>query len=157
GDTARIPVPFEDPMVYDISPTRSELLLSVRESKTAEQVLWAVPLPVGSPHRVGDIVAEDACWSLDGRHLSFAHKTGLFFAKSDGTEARKLATVTGYPYWIRFSPDGNRLRFTVLTFDTHPEEFDIMEIGADGKELHRLPIHGCCGTWSADGQYYFYQ
>jgi len=49
------------------------------------------------------------------------------------------------------------LRFTVLTFDTHPEEFDIMEIGADGKELHRLPIHGCCGTWSADGQYYFYQ
>ena len=45
----------------------------------------------------------------------------------------------------------------MLTFDTHPEEFDIMEIGADGKELHRLPIHGCCGTWSADGQYYFYQ
>ena|SRR5215469_14870922 len=35
------------------SPTRSELLLGVRESKTAEQVLWALPLPVGSPHRVG--------------------------------------------------------------------------------------------------------
>ena len=32
-----------------------------------------------------------------------------------------------------------------------------MEVGADGSGLRRLPIHGCCGKWSADGKYYFYQ
>ena len=31
-----------------------------------------------------------------------------------------------------------------------------MEMRADGSGLHRLPIRGCCGTWSADGKYYFY-
>jgi hypothetical protein len=32
-----------------------------------------------------------------------------------------------------------------------------MEIGTDGSGLRSLPIHGCCGKWSADGKYYFYQ
>jgi hypothetical protein len=32
-----------------------------------------------------------------------------------------------------------------------------MEIGADGRGLRPLPVHGCCGKWSADGKYYFYQ
>ena len=31
-----------------------------------------------------------------------------------------------------------------------------MEMRADGTGLHRLPIRGCCGKWSADGRYYFY-
>jgi len=33
----------------------------------------------------------------------------------------------------------------------------MMEMAADGSGLHHLPIHGCCGKWSADGKYYFYQ
>ena len=33
----------------------------------------------------------------------------------------------------------------------------MMEMAADGSRLHYLPIHGCCGRWSADGKYYFYQ
>ena len=32
-----------------------------------------------------------------------------------------------------------------------------MEMAANGSGLHYLPIHGCCGKWSADGKYYFYQ
>ena len=160
SDTARIPVPFEDPTVYDISQARSELLVGGRESKSPadeRNTLWAVPLPVGSPHRLGDIAAQDASWAPNGRQLVFAHGKDLFAAKSDGSEIRKLATTDCCPSWIRFSPDGTRLRFTIFNKGTHPEEWDIMEMGADGSGPHRLPIHGCCGTWSADGQYYFYQ
>jgi dipeptidyl aminopeptidase/acylaminoacyl peptidase len=32
-----------------------------------------------------------------------------------------------------------------------------MEVAADGTGLHGLPIHGCCGAWSANGEYYFYR
>lgn len=70
---------------------------------------------------------------------------------------RELATLDASAYWIRYSPDGSRLRFTVFTNSQNPEDWDIMEIGADGSGLRRLPIHGCCGKWSADGKYYFYQ
>jgi hypothetical protein len=49
------------------------------------------------------------------------------------------------------------LRFTSFIGNAPVEEQEIMEMRADGSGLHRLPIHGCCGTWSADGKYYFYQ
>jgi hypothetical protein len=45
---------------------------------------------------------------------------------------RKLATLDFLAYWIRYSPDRTRLRFTVFTLSGRPEDWDIMEIGADG-------------------------
>jgi len=57
--------------------------------------------------------------------------------------------------YVQFSPDGTRLRFTSFTVDRFAEG-QIMEMRADGTGLHRLPIRGCCGKWSADGRYYFY-
>jgi DNA-binding winged helix-turn-helix (wHTH) protein/dipeptidyl aminopeptidase/acylaminoacyl peptidase len=161
GEPVRLPVALEDPMVYDISPNHSELLVGghTPESESAgpEELLWVVPLPAGAPHRVGDIVAHDACWMPDGNHLAFVNNKDIFIARPDGSDVRKLAAATGFVPLIRVSPDGKRLRFTVLTASTHPEKWDVMEIGIDGGGLHRVPIEGCCGSWSTDGKYYFYQ
>jgi Tol biopolymer transport system component/DNA-binding winged helix-turn-helix (wHTH) protein len=156
GETARIPVSLEDPLIYDLSPARSEFLVGGGGNQF-EHPLWALPLPTGPPRRVGNILALDACWSPDGKHLAFVKGNEIFVANPDGTELRKLVTLDFPAYWIRYSPDGTRLRFTVFTLSGHPEDWNIMEIGADGSGLRQLPVHGCCGKWSADGNYYFYQ
>ena len=159
GETVQIPLALESPVIDDISPSGSDLLVSagVFQGANPERPLWALQLPAGSPHRVGDILAHDACWAPDGRHLVFVNNSDLFVAKPDGSEARKLVTAVGFPVGIRFSPDGTRLRFTLQGRRTHVAEWDVMEVGANGNGLHRLPIHGFGGTWSADGKYYFYQ
>jgi DNA-binding winged helix-turn-helix (wHTH) protein/Tol biopolymer transport system component len=158
GETARIPLALEWPVLYDISPTSSELLMGTFKAMDPEWPLWVMPLPAGPPHRVGDILAHDACWAPDGLHLAYLNDKDLFVAKPDGSEVRKLATTDGFTSSLRFSPDGTRLRFAVShSTDTTVEDSDtIMEIGADGSGVHRLPIHGDNGTWSASGKYYFY-
>lgn len=156
GETARIPVSLEEPLIYDFSPARSEFLAG-SGSNPIEHPLWIVPVPAGLPRRAGNILALDACWSPDGKHMSFVKDNDLFTANSDGTGVRKLVTLDEPAYWIRYSPDGTRLRFTVFSLSGNPEDWKIMEIGADGNGLHQLPIRGCCGKWSADGNYYFYQ
>jgi DNA-binding winged helix-turn-helix (wHTH) protein/Tol biopolymer transport system component len=156
GETARIPVSLKEPLIYDLSSVRSEFLAGGR-GNPFEHPLWVLPLPAGPPRRVGNILALDACWSPDGKHLAFIKGNELFVASPDGTEIRKLATLAFPAYWIRYSPDGTRLRFTVFSLSGHPEDWNIMEIGADGSGLRQLPVHGCCGKWSADGNYYFYQ
>ena len=160
GATARIPISLRNPIAYDFSQIRSELLMGAGEfeSSSNERPLWILPLPGGPPHRVADIVAHDACWAPDGRHLAFANSKNIFAADADGSEVRKLATPASFDFsfWIRFSPDGTRLRFSVGRFG--PEKPEIIEMAADGSGLHRLPTHGgCCGTWSADGRYYYYK
>jgi len=156
GETARIPVSLEEPMIYDLSAVRSEFLAG-GGGNPHEHPLWVLPLPTGPPRRVGNVLALDACWSPDGNHLAYVKGNELFVASPEGTEINKLATLDSEAYWIRYSPDGTRLRFTVFTLSGRPEDWDIMEIGADGRGLRRLPVHGCCGKWSADGKYYFYQ
>src|ERR1700745_4494064 len=74
--------------------------------------------------------------------------------------ARKLRTVDGSAFRIRFSPDGTRLRFTVAKALTNSSS--IWEMNVDGSNLHALlpgwhnPPSECCGIWSADGRYYFF-
>ena len=160
GETAEIPLSLTESLVFDISPARSELLLGGPWSKTGERFrreLWAMSLPTGPLRRVSNILAQDASWSPDGNHVVFVDGKDIFVANPDGTEIRRLATAPNIPYWVRFSPDGTRLRFTVFSNSAHPEDWDFMEMAADGSGLHHLPIHGCCGKWSADGKYYFYQ
>jgi DNA-binding winged helix-turn-helix (wHTH) protein len=160
GETAKIPLGLAESLMFDLSPTRPELLVGGPATPPLRRPLWIVPLPAGSPRRVGDVLALDACWSADGNHLAFVGGPDLkqlFVASRDGSDVRKIADLDRVPYWIRFSPDGMRLRFTVVTLSARPEDWDMMEIGTDGSRLRQLPIHGCCGKWSADGNYYFYQ
>src|SRR5262249_29255075 len=62
---------------------------------------------------------------------------------------------------LSLSPDGNRIRFSVV--DAVNLTYELWEARVDGSGLHRVfpgwnnPPAECCGRWSADGQYYFFQ
>src|SRR5262249_53704242 len=59
GETARIPVSLKEPLIYDLSAVRSEFLAGGRGNlgNPAEHPLWVLPLPTGSPRRVGNVLA----------------------------------------------------------------------------------------------------
>ncbi len=119
-----------------------------------------LPLLGGSPRRLGDVLAHDATWFPDGQKILYAHGNDLYLAKSDGTESRRFVTAAGRPYRLRWSPDGSRLRFTVLQTDN---ALSLWEVAGDGTSLHPLlpgwntvPAE-CCGSWTADGKYFLFQ
>ncbi len=104
GDVAAIPTPFPNAQTLDISPDHSQLLVASFVGTELADPFWIVPLPAGSPRRLGDITGHDATFSPDGRQLIYAKGKDLFLAKSDGSESRKLLTAPGVPNAIKFSP-----------------------------------------------------
>jgi eukaryotic-like serine/threonine-protein kinase len=159
GEAATITTPFTNASALDISRDRSQLLVASFTGTEPESVLWTLPLPAGSPRRLANIMAHDATWSPDGSQLLYANGHDLYSAKADGSQTRKLLTASGTPYATRFSPDGDRLRFTVR--DT-ANDVSLWEARADGGGLHQLlpdwstpPAEGS-GQWTPDGAYYVF-
>jgi eukaryotic-like serine/threonine-protein kinase len=161
GETSTIPASVGSPIIHDIAYDRSELLIgSNTTTGSRESPLWALPLPAGSPRRLGNILARDASWSRDGKKLAFLKGADLFVAEADGTNPAQVARLEGVPTFVRFSPDGKRLRVSVLD---EALTSSIWEVQSDGTGLHQL-LQGwrshhneCCGIWSEDGQYYFFE
>jgi len=155
GDTEpeRLPIYLG---LLGISPKRPELLMSSWKDGS----LWTAVVPGGQPHRIGNLTADDATWSPDGSRLYYRTKDSIYSAATDGSDAHKLLTVKGGPLWMRFSPDGRLLRFTVSP-DGHATS--LWEVRADGSHLHQLlpgftnPASDCCGSWTPDGKYFVFQ
>jgi Tol biopolymer transport system component len=172
GETGRVAIPFPLPELMDVSPVRSELLAGGTVDIAAPPQLWAIPIPVGTAHRLGDISAWDASWSPDGRDIVYARGRELYRAKSDGNDVKLLVKLPGLGWQPRWSPDGKRLRLTV--FDVPTSTNSIWEVSAAGSDLHPLlrgwldgdrsgarsadgPINVCCGSWTHDGKYFVFQ
>ena len=160
GEDAEIRTGLKDLDLYDISPHGSALLVGtgILGSPTVERPVWMASLPSGTPVQVGNIKALWAGWAPDGEHLAYTTNEGIFAAKKDGTEIRKLANVPGTPWKLQYSPDGSRIRFDAL--DTKRNLAAIWEMRADGTNLRMLfpeldrPLH--TGAWSGDGKYFFF-
>jgi len=160
GETSVIPTPFPNTRILDISPDHSQLLAISFTGTELEDPFFTVPLPAGAPRRLADVMGHSGAWSPDGRRLVFAKGLALFLANADGTDARKLVTTSDNAYALAFSPDGSRIRFTLGPFGQTPNS--LWEVRADGTGMHELfpgwhsPQVECCGTWSSDGRYYFF-
>jgi eukaryotic-like serine/threonine-protein kinase len=160
GETKEIPTPFQNLVISDISPDHSELLVGTFEGTHLDTPIWALPVPSGSPRRLGDITASWASWSPDGSQIIYVKGSALYLAKPDGTQSRLLVSVDGIPYYARFSPDGTRIRFTVKARDR--VALALWEIRADGSNLHpllpqwRTHSAACCGEWTPDGRNYVF-
>src|SRR5262249_1042908 len=104
--------------------------------------------------RLGDVRANDGAFSPDGKHIVYSMGSDIFQTNLDGTESRKLVSVSGTLIFPRFSPDGSLLRFTTD---------GIWEVRSDGTGLRRfLPDWNGrkgpgCGSWTPDGRYYVFQ
>jgi Tol biopolymer transport system component/predicted Ser/Thr protein kinase len=167
GETSAIATPFPVSRIGDISPDRSALLIPAytareRGEPQGETPLWVLPLPAGTPHRLGGLIGHDGTWFPDGQRIVFANGNDLYVARTDGTESKKFVTVPGFPRWLRWSPDGSRLRISVATVRGTESE-SLWEVQADGTHLHPLlpdwnkPSQECCGSWTPDGKYFIFQ
>ena len=159
GDTSFIRTPFTNIAVSDISRDHSHLLAANFVGTETESQLWTLPVAAGTPRELSDLVGHSGVWSPDGRQLALAKGSDIYIANADGTNARKLITVSGAVHWVRFSPDGGRLRFTRWLQGTLSS---IWEVRVDGTDFHPVlkglngPPSECCGVWSADGRYYLF-
>jgi eukaryotic-like serine/threonine-protein kinase len=160
GETSVIPAPVRNMVIYEISADHSQILVgTAEESGSGETPLWSVPVPAGSPRRLGDILGGGGSWFRDGQQLVFPKGSALYLAKADGAAPHLLVSVTGTPFAPRFSPDGKRIRFSL---QTKANTNSLWEVRNDGSNLHQLfagwhnPSNECCGRWTEDGRYYVF-
>ncbi len=159
--TLNLPSGIEAPMIGSISPDGSKLVVRNHLAPESEQALWIVPTLGGNARRIANVLAHDATWMPDGQHILYAFGHNLYVVKEDGSEQRKFASVPGRAFWLRWSPLGSPLRFTIL--DSANRSASLWEISADGQGLHPLlngwtkPANECCGSWTSDGKHYVFQ
>ena len=164
GETSQIPTAVPGPQLIDLSPGRSELLVSGHPDSATATILWTVPTPAGLPHEISGIHAWDASFSPDGIRIAFTDGRNLSVAKADGTNPRRIAMLQGSVWMPRWSPDGRRIRLTV--YNTQDTGDTIWEVNSDGTGLHRIQLEFgradetvsvCCGSWTPDGRNFIFQ
>ncbi|HTS38821.1 MAG TPA: winged helix-turn-helix domain-containing protein [Candidatus Solibacter sp.] len=165
GQPAAMDVPMPNLSLDGLSPDLSELIVEQNTTELGNwnHQLWAVPLPAGSPRRLGDLRGHDAVWAPDGR-LMFAKGNELYVAGPDGQTPHKFASTPGFPTAISFSPDGTRIRLTIRNpADVFIGPSELWEIRSDGTDMHPLlrgwnnPPSECCGHWTPGGEDYIFQ
>jgi Tol biopolymer transport system component len=165
GETSTLPLPDDlaAPSLGDISPDGSRLLLRNHLETAPEQALWIVSTTGGTARKVPGILAHDATWMPDGQRILYASGDDLYMARDNGAESRKFATLPGRAFWLRWSPDGMRLRLTLLNSETHTTA--LWQVDSNGSNAHALvldnwntsPPAECCGSWTDDGRYFVFQ
>lgn len=163
GEISTLTVPSEisAPSLGNISADESELLLRNDLLPEADQPLWIIPTIGGTARNFSNTTGHDATWMPDGKHILYAAGTDLFVANDSGTEPKKFAALPGRAFWLRWSPDGKLLRFTLVNPLNHATS--LWQISSTGKNLHPLlpkwsnPASECCGSWTSDGKFFVFQ
>jgi eukaryotic-like serine/threonine-protein kinase len=163
GEVVTVPLPFDRPMLLDLSPDRTKLLVRANRGVLNDPrggPLWIVPIIGGVPRPLADITARDAAFSPDGKAIAYVAGGDLFVAASDGTARRKVSTLASTDaFYVAWSPDGRRLQVSVHE-QGPPDRIAIWDLGADGSTPSRLlpgfPSSTCCGRWTPDGRFYVF-
>jgi serine/threonine protein kinase len=152
GPTAVIPTKLVNPWLAALSPDGSSLLTQVNGSSEQSGALWSIPLPAGEPRRLGSMQITDAGFLPDGRML-LTLGSDLYVAEKDGSNPHKLVSAGGSLGAPSASPDGKQIVFTM--WDAAGRN-SLVEIAADGTELHTIQKDACCSLWTPDGKYLVY-
>jgi Tol biopolymer transport system component/DNA-binding winged helix-turn-helix (wHTH) protein len=160
GEAEIFPEPSQNTRLVDTSPDRSQFLSFSFLIRGFDLPLSLTPVVGGPSRRVGNLIADDGVFSPDGRRIFFTKADGIYSCELDGSHLQRLVALpdrSANPQWSR---DGRRLRFTLL--DQVHDRSSIWEVEANGSNLHPLfanmnfPGQECCGIWSADGRYFFF-
>jgi DNA-binding winged helix-turn-helix (wHTH) protein/Tol biopolymer transport system component len=157
-----VPSEIAAPSLGDLSPDGTKLLLRSHLSPESEQALWVVPVSGGSAWRVANILAHDATWMPDANNILYAAGNDLFVTHpSDDDGSTLVAHLPGRAFWLRWSPDGRLLRFTIL--DPIGHTTSLWELPAGSHSPRPIlkgwsnPSAECCGSWTADGRWFVFQ
>ncbi|HEY7303310.1 MAG TPA: hypothetical protein VH601_04305 [Bryobacteraceae bacterium] len=164
GQTELIPTPSigldASACLRGISHDSQRLLVVTgkQRSSLTGYTLWTVRSSTLASRRVGNLVVNDAGWSPDDRQIAYCTGNQIWIGDADGSKAHKIAEqgdLTGYPRW---SPDGRRIRFTSLVWDTYQQT--IWEVSAAGGPVHPLfpswNAEQWGGQWTPDGLYFVF-
>ena len=150
--------------ILDISPDASQLMMFKPDlnDETDRGSLWIIPALGGSPRRLGNLMARGASWSPHGDSLVYADLNSVFVSDANGAHSREIwnanRLVEGSP---RFSPDSKRIRVTVDGKNSS-DPMRILEMNADGSNVHPLPLdwpsdaHQWDGQWTPDGRHFVF-
>jgi DNA-binding winged helix-turn-helix (wHTH) protein/Tol biopolymer transport system component len=153
--------------VDDLSPSGSEFLVvnlaDKRRAPNSDEYLpsvWRIAVPSGSPRPVGDLRAREVEWAPDGRTIACAIGSDIYLADPDGGNARKLATLPGDPFYLLWSPDSQRLRFSVA--DPHRNTSILWQADLTTHAVAPFLPDSVASTgvlpggWTPDGRYFLY-
>ncbi|HEV2493661.1 MAG TPA: protein kinase [Terriglobia bacterium] len=160
GEITPVSSPFGFTLPLGLSPDGAKLL--VVSSGDDDSPLWALPVIGASAQRLDGAIGHGGSWSHEGQKLVYANAKDLYLAKADGSDSRKLVSLSGPADQLRWSPDDRRIRFTIENLAVSPAA-SLWEVLADGTGLHELlpgwntPPDECCGAWTPDGRYYLFQ
>jgi Tol biopolymer transport system component len=164
GEPEIVPIPLTKPVVEDVSPDGSEMLVTdwsatvMVESVYLHSPLYRVPTAGGAPRRVGDVMAGGASWLPDGRTILYGDGFQLKLVDRDGTAPRTLVTMPGVLAYASVSPDGRVIRFSAV--DQQNSTWSLWEVGLDRGVPRRLWPEWSGdrmyfeGSWSHDGDYF---
>jgi Tol biopolymer transport system component/DNA-binding winged helix-turn-helix (wHTH) protein len=163
GDANPLATPPEigEPRLADISPDGSKLLVFGEIFSELERTMWIVPSAGGAARKIMSGLGHDGTWMPDGNTVLYASGRNILTTTNDGQEARVLTTVPGRAFWLRCSPDGSRVRFTVVDFATRATS--LWEFTLADKKLRPLlpgwsnPTSECCGNWTPDARHFVFQ
>ncbi len=160
GEIVDVDVPGQDGLVYRPTgtlPDGSGIVMLSWKPGTDELRMWEKPFVGGSLRGIGDGL--DPVYSPDGRYLAFAsNQMDLLVRDVAAGDVRTLAErVSSLVHWIRWSPDGRKLRYTSMNSPR-----SIWEVDVDGGEPRRVfpelaDIYHCCGIWTQDGRFFVFQ
>ena len=150
-----------DTVIKNLSPDGTAFLtVSQAELKSGHlSPLWIEPVIGGPSRRLGNFLTNDAAWSPDGNTLAFGLGRELHFVSHDGTGERTIVKAPGIIIYPRWSPDGQRIRYSVSGAQS---ELTIWEVAADGTNPHPLDFHWSgismegYGEWTKDGRFYIF-
>jgi DNA-binding winged helix-turn-helix (wHTH) protein/Tol biopolymer transport system component len=167
GEVFSVESPFPQMDVDDLSPSGSEFLVvnlaDRRRTSYSDDDLpsvWRIAVPSGSPRPVGDLRARESSWSPDGRTIACAMGSDIYLVDPDGSNAIKLASLPGDPFYLLWSPDSRRLRFSVA--DPHRNAVILWQADLASKVVAPvLPdsidsTEVLPGGWTPDGRYFFF-
>lgn len=149
------------PQITDISRDGTKLLVRAESTPEKQGPLWIVPVDGGSPSRLPNMEAGDAAWMPDGRAVLCALEKKLVIVPAEGGTPVTIANLPGPAHWLRWSPDGKTLRFTVLDPANHTSA--LWEMAAATHLLRPvLPAwssqpNECCGVWTSNGRFFVFQ
>ena len=164
GEPAPITLPTKHAIVTGVSKKRSALLAigwdgSFSDWSFRDLPLWIVPLPAGSPTRLG-VNGSWATWSPDGETIAYTGGTdnsylkpgSLFVARLDGSGSRQVwASPDADVQRATWSPDGGRLLVSYL--DLGKNETWFAEVPSDGRGPARPLARAYRADWTPDGRY----
>jgi eukaryotic-like serine/threonine-protein kinase len=160
GDTVLLNTPFPNASLNNISPDKTELVVGSFNGVELEQPLWALPVVGGSPRRFSSVLGEDGGWMPNG-NLLIAHENQLIEVDQSGASHTfaELPEPFSTSWWLRWSPDSQRLRFSGGSISSNM----IWEMPAAGGQVRALlsdsrqTVDPLQGNWTPDGKYYLFQ